>query len=225
MAKVLSPFHSVHVDLPDTGIMHLDLRESVCFPLFYYGFYGHQLQEDGVLKSLIQSGMTVFDIGANIGFYTRLFSQLVGPHGRVVAVEPAARALRILERNCADRQNVILIRGAVGADFGKAEIVQPRSIDTSFIRPGTGPIEVTTIDHIASLYGMPQVIKVDVEGAELIAFRGAGAVFATRPSIMFEYADLNVRFGGYALEDLVAQLPAGYIVSRIGATNNYLATP
>lgn len=225
LARVLSPLHSVHVDLPDTGIMHLDLRECVCVPVFVHGCYRHQLQEDGVLRGLIQPGMTVFDIGANIGFYTRMFSQLVGPQGRVVAVEPAARALRILERNCADLHNVILIEGAVGADCGRADIVQPRAIDTAFIRPGTGPIEVTTLDHIASLYGIPQVIKIDVEGAELLAFRGGATVFATRPLIMFEYADLNLRFGGYAIEDLVAQLPAGYAVSRIGMTNNYLATP
>src|SRR5215471_2097686 len=50
--------------------------------------FDSEVKEQLLVRSLVKPGMTVFDIGANVGKYTKLFSQLVGPRGRVFAFEP-----------------------------------------------------------------------------------------------------------------------------------------
>ena len=52
--------------------------------------------EENAITPLIVAGQTVLDIGANFGVFTRLFSRLVGPQGKVIAFEPVPQTFRTL---------------------------------------------------------------------------------------------------------------------------------
>jgi hypothetical protein len=79
LAKVWSTLQEVVVDTDYCGPVCLDLRESVCIPIFVHGCYRHQVPEDRILNHLLKAGMRVFDIGANIGYYTIFISRRVDP--------------------------------------------------------------------------------------------------------------------------------------------------
>src|ERR1017187_4596394 len=99
LASIAPSLQEVCVESFFCGPMYLDFRELICLPIFVHGYYKHQFPEDLVLNRLLCAGMNVFDIGANIGYYTAFFSLRVKSHGRVVSVEPMPRALRLLKKN------------------------------------------------------------------------------------------------------------------------------
>ena len=68
------------------------------------------------LAGFIQPGWTVIDIGANLGYYSRLFAEWVGPEGRVYSVEPVAPVRRVLERNTRDFPQVTILPYALGTE-------------------------------------------------------------------------------------------------------------
>ena len=61
-----------------------------------------------MFKNIIKPGMRVLDLGANIGFYTVLFSKLVGENGKVFAFEPDPKNFKYLEGNIKTLHNVIV---------------------------------------------------------------------------------------------------------------------
>lgn len=236
----------VEVDVYACGPMHLDLRESVCTTLFKYGCYPHQLAEDKVMTGLVRPGMVAFDVGANIGWYSCLFDAIMRHTGRIVAVEPMPRALRLLESTLRRRPVVTLVPGAIGAHSGRAQLLQAEMLDVSRVEyTETGTAEVVTIDGLAERFGSPDFIKLDVEGAELLALMGATAVLSgtRRPTIVFEYVAMNAAaYGGYTLHDVdhflalygysvrrithdAAVVPLDSSTARDRLTNNYLAIP
>ncbi|MGI8431718.1 MAG: FkbM family methyltransferase [Chthoniobacterales bacterium] len=138
-----------------------------------------------------------FDVGANVGFYSLLGSKIAGPRGVVVAFEPFPRNLSFLWRHldlnrarnvtilpmaCAERdalerfiagENHALGRlaGEIAADSGRA--------------PGTRISTITLDSAVARLQLQPDVVKIDVEGAELRVLAGAETLLAqTRPAIL-----------------------------------------
>ncbi len=226
--------------------MWVDLRESVCLPVFVWGCYPHQLPEERVTRKLIRSGARVFDIGANIGYLTRLFSDLAHPGGLVVAVEPMPRALILLRRNAQlGPGRVVVLPRAVGPERGTARLMERQALDRSLVSfQGSLPqVSVVTIDDLSDEYGFPDFIKLDIEGAELPALRGATRTLQSSkpPIVLFEYIEANARnFGGYSLRDVAHCFPAhGYRFCRVAwpgilvdldqggylATDNYLAVP
>jgi FkbM family methyltransferase len=138
-------------------------------------------EEYAAFRAATRPGELVLDVGANVGAYTLLFAQWVGPTGRVVAFEPAAEAaaalrahlvlngvdgrVEVSEAAIADRQGTARFSGRAAA--GGNAIVPDGT-------PGSVDVQTTTLD--AFCHGrqlQPAVIKVDVEGAELHVLRGA----------------------------------------------------
>jgi len=78
----------MHVHRFDRGIG----KELVCYR-------EHEPTATALLKTFLREGMTILDIGANIGYYALLEARSVGPSGRVVAVEPEPRNAALLRRN------------------------------------------------------------------------------------------------------------------------------
>ena len=212
---------NVVVDFNLCGPMCLDLRETVCHALLKYGCYPHQSALDRIVSAVVKPGMVVFDIGANIGWYTCLMHRLAQGRGLCVAVEPMPRALRLL-RKCAESRPIVqVVPCAIGEASGYAQLCEAKSLDVSQVRfSGTGEVEVVTIDGLAARFGHPDVIKIDVEGAELMAFRGAAqALSSVRPPfIFFEYIQSNTAaFGSYTLLKLIETLkPGKYSIFRLG---------
>ncbi|MCA9248608.1 MAG: FkbM family methyltransferase [Planctomycetales bacterium] len=135
------------------------------------------------LRTLLSSGDTFVDVGANVGYFSLLASQLVGPTGRVFAFEPSLRALARLtdhlERNrirnvlvaacgLADRRALLTLHRADDGNIGKSSL----GLDTSETCESETIQTVRLDDYIAEFEVVPRVIKIDVEGAELLALRG-----------------------------------------------------
>ncbi len=249
MAGVFPSLRSVKLDTFFSGTVCADLGELICQPLFVRGYYAHQYGEDVLLDRLISQGMKVFDLGANIGYYTAFFSHRVGPGGLVVAVEPAPRALRILKSTidyC--DENIRLLECAMGAEDGDAAMREMHRLDISYVQFGTHKdgktVAVRTLDGIVDEFGAPDLVKIDIEGAELLALQGSRRLLSSErpPVVMLEYIEGNARnFGSYNRETLLSFFPADkwvrFRIARDGAlvgldcseiqggTNDYLAIP
>jgi FkbM family methyltransferase len=139
---------------------------------------------------IIKKGDTVFDIGANAGIYTLLFSEYVGEEGKVHAFEPLPENVTYLRRHVGINrlQNVSIHALAVASRSGKVRFAHTHSRFTSHIDVD-GDLEVDTIalDDFVSKGGVtaPSVMKIDVEGGERAVLDGARQLLATAPPVIF----------------------------------------
>jgi FkbM family methyltransferase len=151
------------------------------------------------LRSIVEKDAIIFDIGANIGYYTLLFSAWARA-GKIVAVEPDPDNIVILERNIRSNgcTNVGLIKKAISNTEGQASLYQDRNTGrTSSLVQGafhpsgmyaskTITVSTTSVDALGQEFGMPSVIKCDVETAEVEVLKGAANVLSAQPVIMIE---------------------------------------
>jgi FkbM family methyltransferase len=163
-----------------------------------------------LLRSLIREGDCVFDIGANIGVYSVLFSRWVGQSGKVLAYEPDPSNLELLKRNLTMNgcNNTILRELALGIsegeDFFSRDLFTGstghlgRGTTYGEVLFGDGSREVllnvktTTVDQETQRYGPPNVIKLDIEGGEFDVLQGSTDLLAShRPLIMSELSRWN----------------------------------
>ncbi|MGB2645583.1 MAG: FkbM family methyltransferase [Candidatus Acidiferrum sp.] len=184
-----------------------------------------------VLQQYLRPGMTFYDIGANIGFFSLLAARLVGQKGRVIAFEAdpetASRLRGNVEKNAFDWITV----------EEKAVWSEPRTVYFARIDPKTSPdrglghvvagneenaIQVTAValDGFAEGRPSPDFLKCDVEGAEVEVFRGAQRLLKEkRPGIICEmHSEENQR----TLFEEFSRL--GYNCKPCGA-NHILALP
>ena len=143
--------------------------------------------------SAIDDGMLVADIGANLGGYSMLASKRAGPRGRVYAFEPEPDNFRRLSRRVAGLHNVVPVGKAIGASSGEATLnVDPFHQRHSLNRSGGRSITVavTTLDDFVREHSLPgfDVVKLDIEGAELEAIAGMPGVLSgsRRPVVLCE---------------------------------------
>lgn len=150
----------------------------------------HPNLEKIVFLSLVRSGDVIADVGANVGYYTLLFSRLVGPRGSVHSFEPAPPTFDQLEATIrrAHRYNVLLNRCALadsestttlylpGDDHGQASLTQHSFGSWAQEVPVHAfTCQVTTLDAYVESRGIAALtlLKCDVEGAELPVLLGA----------------------------------------------------
>jgi len=162
---------------------------------YYLGTHEPDLQAG--LPRFIKPGMTVFDVGANIGFFAVAAANLVGEHGKVVAFEPNPSVVVRLKGNVelnglADR--VRIEQSAVGDFDGTAEFcfalthLQGRFSDLPYVPQGaeSTPVPCCTIDsYVASTKLVPDIVIMDVEHAEGRALRGMKSVFQRYKPLVF----------------------------------------
>jgi FkbM family methyltransferase len=131
-----------------------------------------------LFEAMVREGTVVFDIGAHVGFYTLLASELVGSRGRVFAFEPLPANLVYLKEHLRLNRagNVTIIEAAVSDRCG-----------TSYFDEGPGRsmahlaseakllVQTVTIDDLVARgqIPLPDCIKIDVEGAEARVLSGA----------------------------------------------------
>ncbi len=142
----------------------------------------------------VEPGFVVFDIGAHIGTYTIIALQVAGPWARVVAYEPheynRAHLVRHLQWNgVADRTIVReLCCGAIDTS-GDFYFVPGEAAGTSGLLPVEGfqrrKVKVVSLDHEVSELGMmPDMLKIDVEGAEWDVLKGAEQILKRRHPVV-----------------------------------------
>lgn len=150
----------------------------------------YELETTRFFKRHVKRGMVVVDIGANVGYYTRLFSRLVGKNGRVYAFEPDTEAFAYLKANTAHLPNVKIFPAAVSARDGEAQFYHvPRATQSHSLVPIEGAevqiVRTVTLDSVIS--EKIDFIKIDVEGAEKEVFDGMSRHLEQNPFVVFEY--------------------------------------
>ncbi len=155
--------------------------------------------ESRLFQSFLKQGMTVADVGANIGHFTTLAAQHVGPHGRVFAFEPSPIAFQELRTNIAlnNLENVIPFPIAIGSENGSVTLYQDKrcgghhSLQLENLRqPGTSvEVSIRTLDDIrAEQGGSIDLLKMDAQGAEAAILAGAEDILESdRPILFTEY--------------------------------------
>jgi len=215
--------------------MELKLSEHMQRRIFWMGHYSGDIA--CILKELLSPGMTVLDIGANIGEITLLAGKQVGPQGRVFSFEPVDEMANQLARHvqmnhfsqvsierCAlgDReidgipiysscsQPVNDRNEGLGSLYGREkdetplQLIRMRTLDAWLA-------ERQDIEHI-------DLIKIDIEGAELACLHGArGCLEHFRPILIVEIQDFTATRAGYRAADILEFLSSvDYDFHRIG---------
>ena len=149
-------------------------------------------------RRVLRPGMGVLDLGANIGFFALLASSLVGPKGHVVAIEPNARNVRLLEasRRANGFGQLCILQVAAGRSHGLLVLNTSYSNGTTAGLPDdvAGVLAAETvpalrIDSLLPAGRRIDLIKIDVEGAEYPALLGCEcAIRAHRPVIISEFS-------------------------------------
>jgi FkbM family methyltransferase len=179
--------------------------------------YGvHEPLETEIVKRLIKQGDIVLDIGANIGYYTLLFAKLVGPQGKVFAFEPAPSNYALLERNVEINgyKNVVLVQKAVSNRTMKVKLyLSASSIGDHRIYQEDGrqfvEVEAVSLDDFFRYYGgRIDFIKMDIQGAEFVAFQGMLNLLKKNKSVQLitEYAPSWIKRSGSDPEDYLKLL-------------------
>jgi FkbM family methyltransferase len=165
-----------------------------------------------LMDAAIFPGATVVDVGANIGYNTVYASQRVGPAGRVVAIEPAADNLSVLRDNLRTNRlaNVVVQPVAAGRahevrDFflrGEVSAVNslfPESVYAAVT--GIEPVRVAPLDDLVE--GDADLVKIDVEGAELDVLAGMTRLLARSAiHLIVEWHPRLQKAAGYAPDAL-----------------------
>ena len=134
----------------------------------------------------VKPGMTVIDVGANIGYYTLLAAAGVGPQGRVHAFEPDAQSFEMLEKNIGANWFDAIVRAYPLAAYdskqhlefhklrafqGSSSLFVPKLVPEPDARREERPIvETVALDDVVS--GPVDLMKIDAEGSEPFVLEG-----------------------------------------------------
>jgi FkbM family methyltransferase len=131
-----------------------------------------------LLKKYIKPGDTILDIGANIGFYAKILSELTGPTGKVYCFEPDKTNFRHLQKNVSGQTNIILNNKAVGPKNELLKIYTSKdlNVDHRTYKPEEfdEEIEIPSVSIDSYLVNEKTIdfIKMDIQGFELEALKG-----------------------------------------------------
>ena len=227
LAQRLGPPVVVEID---GFTLQLDLRDGIC-----RGIWAERTFPQGrALKELVHSGDVVIDAGANIGYMSLIAAREVGPTGRVIAIEPAQRAFSLLEfnvrRNFPDR--IVPVRAACDETDGRVTMfVSEYSEEYNSLRPESvlgriheEVVPARSLDSLSRELGIrPDVVKIDVEGAEWRVLKGLLREGAPPPrTLVVEAYEGNSRAFGYRPSAMCAWLQErGYRLSLSRETEQF----
>lgn len=183
-------------------------------------------------RERIASGDTVLDIGAHIGSYAVLFARTVGRSGRVVAFEPVADNVALLDKTIAINgfESFVEVASVALSNIQGTAMLFPyahgsaragdRYPSTSSMLHSLVPsdgyaetgvsVPVTTLDEFAAIHNIEtaQFIKIDTEGAELRVLEGGRQLIERSPrlSILVEIHPVELAAAGHSIDDVVRWL-------------------
>lgn len=201
-------------------------------PTFLTGRVERPVQQS--MAEHLRAGQTVYDIGANVGFFTVLAAHLVGATGMVYAFEPVPDNARTARENASLNgfQHVKVVEKAASDHAGREMLVLTRDAGGATLASmNENPpdafreiaVELIRIDDMVSAGTLrpPDFVKLDVEGAEMAVLRGMQQTLRDhRPMLLFEvdsehaasmerkYSECAEWLGGYGYD--VTRLPDSY---------------
>jgi FkbM family methyltransferase len=158
----------------------------------------YELGVAAIFSRYVKPGMSVVDIGANIGYLTMLLASLVEPSGLVVAVEPNPENIKLLEasRRVNGFDQVLVIQAAACRQTGLLALNVSHSNGMTGELPGnldaifaSRPVPCFTLDDLLPRERHFNLVKIDTEGAELNALIGLSqTIDRDRPVIVSEFS-------------------------------------
>lgn len=191
----------------DVGPLLVPVRDLGARNLLIFGRLLHEVSETRMLRKLFQTTSRVVDVGASLGWYSVLATQ-VNPNAEVHAFEPNPDVLPYLEANARGRR--IQVHAMAVADragtvgFFCAPLSSLSSVSRNVGRRIT--VSASSLDDLA--LGPVDFVKVDVEGGELAVLRGSRRLRAESPHAiwMIEADEAMLREAGTSLEAIDAEL-------------------
>jgi FkbM family methyltransferase len=196
-------------------------------------------------RNHLNSNSIFYDVGANIGVHTVAASRkIVSGKGKVFSFEPDPENLNFLRENIALNDatsycsivpsavgampgTLLFQRDTVSSATGRLALLGANSAQHDWM--GLAPVEIsvdcTTLDEVVfqKMYPSPDLIKVDVEGAELLVLQGAQQLLHSRkPDIIFDGMD-SMCYGflrdlGYVLYDMLSEMKVVSSVNKLSFT-------
>ncbi len=183
--------------------------------------------EYNMLSQLVSPGDWVMDVGANVGHYTKRFSELVGANGRVIAFEPIPTTFSLLSSNAQHfaHPNVSLINAAVSDHFSEVGMSIPRFSSglNNYYEAHLSPASESTLSVLTlsldslSISHPISLIKIDAEDHE------ASVLIGMKNLIEKYHPSLIVETGS---QEVVSSLTSsGYVSTKLPGSPNYLFRP
>ena len=210
-----------------------------CFPLYkvmYSLFKKKQdAEEIALLKKIIKPGHAILDIGANIGFYAKIVSDLTGPKGKVYCFEPDFTNFSHLQKAVSNYKNISIFNMAVSDTESILKVYKSKLLNVDHRTypvnnyDSIEEVKANSIDNLifSGTIQPANVIKIDIQGYELVAFKGMKKLLA-------ESADLKIiaefwphgfkRAGSSAIELFDFFDALGYSIFFIGENVNEKVT-
>ena len=180
-----------------------------------------------LFREIIVPGAVVVDIGAHIGYYTRLAAKLAGGRGRVYAFEADPENFALLQKNTAHLRNVERVRLAVSDKDGTIDFYHYDDKSGAHSTLPNVPLDfhkrkitvvATTLDAWLGERNVPRVdvIKMDIEGGESAALRGMARTLAQTRVLITEFAPAWIEASGSSPRAFLTSLEAyGFSVNAI----------
>lgn len=195
------------------GRMPVDIGRSEVHQLLY--LEGERfIAERFLMQQLLAPGMSVVDVGANIGYYLLLFEHAIGPAGRVLCIEPEPDNLADLRRVVdANRlENVLVLPMALGSRSGTAHLA--RGLNGVIVTGGSSlSVPVGRLDDIWHQDGFldrVDFVKIDVEGYEGEVLAGAQNLLDERRPRIFLEMHPTMMQSGHTIGSIVSMLEERY---------------
>jgi FkbM family methyltransferase len=166
--------------------MYIDLKvKGISRTLYIHKI--REIDQTTLIKEFVKPGMYCLDLGANIGYYTLLFSSLVGKSGKVFAVEPDSRNLPLLKKNIelnGISEIVNLFPVGVGSEDSKTYFFQSEYSNLSKLdfsgNKKSEIIDVLSLNSLGKIIGNVNVIRMDIEGAELLVISNNSLIYLSK---------------------------------------------
>lgn len=230
LRPVLEPFVPVRVQIEPGVSMLLDPDDSVSRAILETGVWEPETWQ--AIAERLEPGGTFVDVGAHIGSYALKAAKIVGPAGRVIAIEPNPDTLQRLQDNlrasgatvvtvqpvaCADSETSLEFFASLGSNTGGSSLSQTSaSRDAQPVR--AYQVRARPLDAIIEEAGLGRVdvVKIDTEGAELSVLKGARRTLARyRPVVVAELWEGTLKAMGTSPAEVVEFLRSqGYTVRR-----------
>jgi FkbM family methyltransferase len=171
--------------------------------------------ERQLLRKILFSSAVVADVGANIGIYSEFLARLVGPTGLVHSFEPSPDNFKRLHAATRNLSNVQLSQAAVGERSGKSKLyisdklnVDHRAYKTDADFRRAVSTQMVALDDYFKPGQRVDLIKMDIQGYELHALRGAKRVLQENPdiSLLLEFWPSGLEQAGVHWEELIEML-------------------
>jgi FkbM family methyltransferase len=165
--------------------------------------------------TILKKGMTILDVGANVGYYSLLASKVTGETGKIFAFEPWKGSFILLQRNIESNaiKNIVPVAKAVSNRCGKQILFLASDPGSNSLSQKIGSefveVEVTTIDDFVNEKKISvDLIKMDVEGAEMCVLQGMVETIRKNPDIKIitEFSPHHLESSGFSPKSFLEQL-------------------